>query len=337
VAYSFCLLFLATLVLLLEWGQQDVAWGSLLLFALLACYSIVIGISRSQVELALAAAAWLLWSLFVLSLLILAVLRNSSLASYVSTAPDGYSGALNLLTPLNTRWESLLGGPQISGTLAAIVLLYGLCEGKIWRRWSLIAVGAISVLLADARVGVIAVLAGLCMIAFRRLPALKIRYLPIISLLFILALFGLSTGYSGRLTAWKLYFQEAVWRNDWINTTNWATTCARSPTTCVPGLPDWAVDAHNSLLDLWVSYGHLSLILLLMLFTIGIMGALRSPVPSKVLSVFIPMFALSLGTSIYGFVSVQMTLLMLVYVGWLATAPLQAAEPLSKLVDRKPN
>ena len=247
--------------------------SALLILGLLFLVTVLLEpLSREDFGLGLAVAWWVLLAGSVVSIAVL-VLTGLTPATSLP-ASQGYDGAMALLTPTGFRWVSLWGGPLPTGTAGALLIIIGLVRNRgYW--WVSLMVGVPVVVLSGNRTAALSALLGVSLVLMlsgqRWVRRLALGLLA--GSIALLVAFGAITGFTGRLSLWSSLVPELWVRGSWFGfCPNLAMCLSMSPD--AGQFPSWAVDAHNSLLQIWLQHGFFTLFLLIVIFVVAICGAI---------------------------------------------------------------
>jgi len=288
--------------------RNDFSLVNFLFAPLILAAVLGLGISDRQIRLAFSLVAYGVAISLGIGLLMLVV--HPSEFSYVyPSLTDGYKGIWTVLSPFGVRWESPMGGPQVTSACAAVLILYGLVESPR-RRMAFLLLGVLCLAMAGARVGYAGLLFGLILVCQRSHLRRARNLMAIIAAAFLLT-FALVSGFSGRLSVWPSYLDFALRNSGPFTWQEPATLCSINPSNCIPNLPGWAGDAHNSVLDVPIRFGWVPAAFLLVLLVYLVLIVWRSKDMQTSTILAIPFVALGLTSVFLHFSSMQLPLYVL--------------------------
>lgn len=290
-------------------GDPWVAWPLLLLLAMwvaalaftiirderLSVLAILVPIVLLMVLLktpdaaaAVGTAQILAWALVVVVLAGVALESLGAVPSLYATASDPearlamdeatYWLPISDLLGIEGRWGGQFGHPNLAGPIGAFLLVFGVTRSGI-SRIAFVLVGVLVLLLTSSRTSVIAAAAGLFVVGAvtwlsrpSRLPRgarAAIVLAPVVAVVAVLVV--LNPGLTGRTVMWPAAI-DVLWTSPitGVGDAGYADAIADGR------LPNWAIHAHNVVLDAAVRMGVVGLVLVLAIFVVSVIGATRA-------------------------------------------------------------
>lgn len=180
---------------------------------------------------------------------------------------------------LDGRWGGYAGYPNIQGQAGALLLVYGFARPGV-RRAVFVAVGALTLLLTDSRTSYAAAAAGLVLLAVlpgwqgvarRWTPARVVALVLGVAMALRVAVKVVEDpNLTGRIAVWPEFL--SLWsRNPILG----AGEQVIDEAVDAGSLPGWADQGHNILIDTFVRYGVLGLVIALAFLGIGALVCVR--------------------------------------------------------------
>lgn len=224
-----------------------------------------------------------------------------------------------------------LGGPLATASAGALLVIIGLVLRRKFVVPSLI-IGIPVVVLAHNRTGLFAVVTGAVLIGCSS-SGKWVSRLSLGGGLLVAALvtaFGVTSGFTGRLSLWLEFIADLRARG--LDGYFCAGMASCAPLATAEGrLPFWAIDAHNSLLQVWLQFGPLMVLGYLAVATFAVFGLRRRMTGSeflKTLALAVPsMLAASVAPILGSFDLNYLASVLLVMILYWTSIPTRPSSP----------